>query len=143
RTWRLAGRGWPNNRSHSSAPMPVTQLSPASGTRKPTERRSPLTLARNSRMASSWPRSTTSTRKIAEEVGCSRIDWGSGVGIADIVADRQPSPPRIDPPAMNASLLHAEPRAPPLLAVGGLNVSFGPFRALRDVDLRIAPGELV
>ncbi|HTU95873.1 MAG TPA: ATP-binding cassette domain-containing protein, partial [Solirubrobacteraceae bacterium] len=44
---------------------------------------------------------------------------------------------------MNAALLHAEPQAPPLLAVAGLNVNFGPFRALGDVDLRIAPGELV
>jgi signal transduction histidine kinase/ABC-type multidrug transport system ATPase subunit len=44
---------------------------------------------------------------------------------------------------MNAAPLHAEPQAPPLLAVDGLSVNFGPFRALSDVDLRIAPGELV
>src|ERR1700761_6994311 len=44
---------------------------------------------------------------------------------------------------MNAASLHAEPHAPPLLAVEGLTVNFGPLRALSDVDLRIAPGELV
>ncbi len=44
---------------------------------------------------------------------------------------------------MNAATLHAEPQAPPLLAVGGVSVNFGPFSALGDVDLRIAPGELV
>ncbi|HEX3979105.1 MAG TPA: ATP-binding cassette domain-containing protein [Solirubrobacteraceae bacterium] len=44
---------------------------------------------------------------------------------------------------MTAVLLHAEPQSPPLLTVSGLSANFGPFRALSDVDLRIAPGELV
>src|ERR1700759_4918885 len=44
---------------------------------------------------------------------------------------------------MKPASLHADPHAPPLLAVEGLSVNFGPFRALSDVDLRIAPGELV
>jgi ABC-type sugar transport system ATPase subunit len=44
---------------------------------------------------------------------------------------------------MTATLLRAEPEAPPLLAVGGLSVAFGPVRALSEVDLRITPGELV
>ncbi len=44
---------------------------------------------------------------------------------------------------MTAALLNPEPQATPLLSVGGLSASFGPLRALRDVDLRIDPGELV
>jgi len=44
---------------------------------------------------------------------------------------------------MNAALLHAEPHAPPLLSVSHLNVGFGPVRGLSDVELTVAPGELV
>ena len=44
---------------------------------------------------------------------------------------------------MTAGLLHAEPDAPTLLAIDGLSVNFGPVQALIDVDLHIAPGELV
>jgi signal transduction histidine kinase/ABC-type multidrug transport system ATPase subunit len=44
---------------------------------------------------------------------------------------------------MTAALLSAEPQTPPLLTVGGLSANFGPFRALSDINLRIAPGELV
>jgi signal transduction histidine kinase/ABC-type multidrug transport system ATPase subunit len=44
---------------------------------------------------------------------------------------------------MTATLPHAEPQSPPLLTVGGLSANFGPVRALSDVDLRIARGELV
>jgi signal transduction histidine kinase/ABC-type multidrug transport system ATPase subunit len=45
---------------------------------------------------------------------------------------------------MNAALLHADvDAAPPLLSVDGLSVSFGPVRALTEVDIRIAAGEVV
>ncbi|MFZ0089897.1 MAG: ATP-binding cassette domain-containing protein, partial [Solirubrobacteraceae bacterium] len=45
---------------------------------------------------------------------------------------------------MNAALLHADALAPtPLLEVSGLNVSFGPLRALSHVELTIRRGELV
>jgi signal transduction histidine kinase/ABC-type multidrug transport system ATPase subunit len=44
---------------------------------------------------------------------------------------------------MTAALLHAEPQSLPLLTVGGLSANFGPVRALSEVDLRIAPGEVV
>ncbi len=44
---------------------------------------------------------------------------------------------------MNAALLHAEPPAAPLLSVSRLNVGFGPVRGLTDVELTVAPGELV
>jgi signal transduction histidine kinase len=45
---------------------------------------------------------------------------------------------------MNAALRHVDAEAsPPLLRVSGLTVNFGPVRALTDVDVAIAPGELV
>ena len=56
-----------------------------------------------------------------------------------MAAISQLPPLRIAPPAM----LHAEPQTPPLLSVSRLSANFGAFRALSDVDLRIAPGELV
>jgi signal transduction histidine kinase/ABC-type multidrug transport system ATPase subunit len=47
---------------------------------------------------------------------------------------------------MNSALLHADAdaeAAPPLLRVSGVTVSFGPVRALTEVDVAIGPGELV
>jgi signal transduction histidine kinase/ABC-type multidrug transport system ATPase subunit len=44
---------------------------------------------------------------------------------------------------MNVAPLHAEPQAPSFLALSGLSVNFGPLQALTDVELRIAPGELI
>ena len=136
----------PNRRSQSARRSRPRSSAPLRGSGSRPSACRPLTSARNSRMASSPPGSTVETRKIAASVSGSRMDWGSGVGIPDIVSDRPSGEGqaregygalRIDPPAMNAAPLHAEPQAPPLLAVDGLSVSFGSFRALSDVDLEI------
>ena len=72
-----AGRGPPNSRSQASEPMPTTQVSCPSGTRKPTERGQPGEVGRAGRgRRPRRPASTVTTRKIAASV--SGLSTGCG-----------------------------------------------------------------
>ncbi len=113
RVQRRPGAGRRTAGPTASEPMPTTQRSSPSGTRKPTDRPSPATSASRSRTGSSAPSRTVTTRKIAASV--------SGVSTGcDSTATTLPSPPtgssyRSTPPTdretAHSTTRAADPRA--------------------------------